>query len=169
VRYWIGGLAKEHQLHSRYSESTVHNMPSFYGWILQLKALRKEPRSLGQASPIRKHAIAVQPKTKVKIASFDQDAVAGVLDVGSLRLVGSVVGRATIGRMRKMNDRKRREIMLGDDRRRCCTRWAGVAKDGGKLVAVPVMRIQLQQLRRNGGIEDFLSKRQKLLCSCTHP
>jgi hypothetical protein len=129
-------------------------MPSFYEWILHFKALRKEPRSLGQASPIRKHAIAVQPKFKVKIASFDQDAVAGVLDVGSLRLVGSVVGRATIGRMRKMDYRRRTEIMLGDDRRCCCTRSAGVAKYGGKLVAVRVMRIQLQKLGKAKECQD---------------
>jgi hypothetical protein len=83
------------------------------GEILQAKALRNEPRSLGQARPITKHVIAVQTPTNVKMASLDQDFVEGALDVGSLGLVGSTVGSVKIGWMRILNDRSQRENMIG--------------------------------------------------------
>jgi hypothetical protein len=64
----------------KYNISRCHEL---VGRLLQGKALRNEPHSLGQANPIRKHTIAVQPKTKVKIASFDQDSVEVFAGVGS--------------------------------------------------------------------------------------
>jgi hypothetical protein len=80
---------------------------------------------------MRKHTIAVQPKTKVKTASFDQDFVDVMAGVGSSRFVGSAVGRASIGCVRRINDESWREIiMLGDGRISYCTRRSGAAKGG---------------------------------------
>jgi hypothetical protein len=63
----------------------------------------------GQARPITKHVIAVQIPTNAKMASRDHEFVEEVLDVGSLGFVGSAVGSARI-----LNDRSRREIMIGN-------------------------------------------------------
>jgi hypothetical protein len=56
----------------------------------------------------------VQTPTNAKMASLDHDFVEGLLDVGSLGVVGSAVGSVRTGWVRMMNDRSRREIMIGN-------------------------------------------------------